>query len=137
MTDTPADPIAAEARDLYVALDRLCENPWCLEKGDEHGCKCDCARDIEVIAAALHRMKSAGRAEASAWRPIESDAEALAFASYLPLPKLGQHVGRAVTLPNGDWLVFCFDQDNVRFNKFIRIPSPHLPLPPRPEGGER
>ena len=128
-SDTPADPIAAEARDLRTCADELAKQivgaAWPVF---EHA--------AEIIHTALIAAKEAGRAEASAWRPIESDAEALAFASYLPLPKLGQHVGRAVTLPNGDWLVFCFDQDNVRFNKFIRIPSPHLPLPPRPEGGE-
>ena len=71
MTDSPADPIAAEARRLVETL--------YVSTSDLSTASCEIAINVmaDMVAAFGHRMKSAGRAEASAWRPTREVRDAI------------------------------------------------------------
>ena len=115
---TPADPIAAEARRLVETL--------YVSTSDLSTASCEIAINVmaDMVAAFGHRMKAAGRAEASAWRPI---AEA---------PKDGTWIFGCVAgfIP----LVMRSDGNRwvVPYHDGSHQPTHFMPLPPPPEGGE-
>ena len=76
MTDTPADPIAAEAREIAArVLTEHFEAELNRSPSDPIGAR---TRLTDRMAAAFgHRMKAAGRAEASAWRPTREVRDAI------------------------------------------------------------
>ena len=115
MTDTPADPIAAEAREIADCL---------VNELDER----TLIRTAQAIAAFGHRMKSAGRAEASAWRRISKDC----------LPEDGKYYLVWAKFP-GRMDVYMFERRQVGWSwqgLYGYEPTHFMPLPPPPEGGE-
>lgn len=76
MTSTPADPIAAEAREIAArVLIEHFDAELNRSPADPIGAR---TRLTDRMAGAFgHRMKSAGRAEASAWRPMREARDAM------------------------------------------------------------
>ena len=122
MTDTPADPIAAEARRLVETL--------YVSTSDLSAASCEIAINVmaDMVAAFGHRMKAAGRAEASAWRRISKDC----------LPEDGKYYLVWAKFP-GRMDVYMFERRQVGWSwqgLYGYEPTHFMPLPPPPEGGE-
>ena len=132
MTSTPADPIAAEARDLWFEF--LCRKY--VQRADERqaamGLQYTEAETNDLAkecAASAQRQKAAGRAEASAWRRVDVD----------PPPN-----DEAIFLTYGEGRTFLAKGSIFWHGRKERTPQ-HLsmayithwqPLPPPPEGGD-
>ena len=123
MTPTPADPIAAEAREIAArVLIEHFDAELNRSPADPIGAR---TRLTDRMAAAFgHRMKAAGRAEASAWKPISE------------APKDGTWIFGCVAgfIP----LVMRSDGNRwvVPYHDGSHQPTHFMPLPPPPEGGE-
>ena len=91
MTSTPADPIAAEAREIERIVAEVAArfltfgiggykvmntpiSEWLAEKPPQFALGVSVE---EVVRFVIERMKSAGRAEASAWRPMREARDAM------------------------------------------------------------
>ena len=131
MTPTPADPIAAEARVFLEILTAGKPEAWTLSW--------NARKQLMDFMEKVAGMKSAGRAEASAWRPISEcpenrrvyvygwhrdhepsyDEEAMAWKDQID--------GKFYYAPQGG----VIDWTPTHFAELMGAP-----LPPPPEGGE-
>ena len=143
MTDAEADPIAAEAREIAKTPRSVAREIIMLLQGrtikapaQHQGTMSSIAKVVEGFGL---RMKSAGRAEASAWRPISECPENLRIYVY------GWH--RDHEPPYDEEAMAWKDQIDGKFyyapqGGVIDWTPTHFaelmgaPLPPTPEGGE-
>ena len=129
MTDSPADPIAAEARRLVETL--------YVSTSDLSTASCEIAINVmaDMVAAFGHRMKAAGRAEASAWKPIS---EAPKDGTPIDLWQNGERITDAYWSDVQDgWCVDgTYGREEPTPLAIIPAPTHFMRLPPPPEGGE-
>ena len=135
MTDTPADPIAAEAREIAArVLTEHFEAELNRSPSDPIGAR---TRLTDRMAAAFgHRMKSAGRAEASAWRQVAK--APLGEWGLLWHPSWRRPFPGLVTGELGRCWVDTCEPIASGWETFATHwrPQDDVPLPPPPEGGE-
>ena len=157
MTDTPTDPIAAEARDTEPKVRRvilhICE-PCIKAQGQEchtPGCimflhRVDIPFTEELMEdadAEIAAAKSAGRAEASAWRPGDEEARRgdliqAAFAYHHSVTNY-HYYEYAVVRWHDEGGYWCDAEGDIYTGPSDELPTwyrPFAPLPPPPEGGE-
>ena len=127
MTDTPADPIAAEAREIAArVLIEHFDAELNRSPADPIGAR---TRLTDRMAAAFaQRQQSAGRAEESAWRRISKDC----------LPEDGKYYHVWAKFP-GRMDVYMFERRQVGWSwqgLYGYEPTHFMLLPPPPEGGD-
>ena len=142
MTDTPADPIAAEAREIAArVLIEHFDAELNRSPADPIGAR---TRLTDRMAAAFgHRMKAAGRAEASAWRPGDEEARCgdliqAAFAYHHSVTNY-HYYEYAVVHWHDEGGYWCDAEGDIYTGPSDELPTwyrPFAPLPPPPEGGE-
>ena len=136
--ESPADLIAAEARRLVETL--------YVSTSDLSAASCEIAINVmaDMVAAFGHRMKSAGRAEASAWRPGDEEARRgdliqAAFAYHHSVTNY-HYYEYAVVRWHDEGGYWCDAEGDIYTGPSDELPTwyrPFAPLPPPPEGGER
>ena len=142
MTDTPADPIAAEAREIAArVLTEHFEAELNRSLSDPIGAR---TRLTDRMAAAFgHRMKAAGRAEASAWRPIteasKDGTHILACDAHRPYDAAWTFDQRPPTVihwfDGGEFEGWYTSVNELEPRS--TFPATHfMPLPSAPEGGD-
>ncbi len=61
------------------------------------------------------------------WLPIGgAPGDVLQIAKYAPPPKLGQHVGKVCSLPDGRWFVLKFSNTGGKPESYFILPEPPL-----------
>ena len=135
MTDTPADPIAAEARVFLEILTAGKPEAWTLSW--------NARKQLMDFMEKVAGMKSAGRAEASAWRPIteasKDGTHILACDAHRPYDAAWTFDQRPPTVihwfDGGEFEGWYTSVNELEPRS--TFPATHfMLLPPPPEGGE-